>query len=196
MSKKIITISREFGSGGRYIGEEVANKLGIKCYDREIIIKTAEKTGLAEKYIEKMGEYSPNKSIFSYAFVGRGRDGSSIEDMMYSVQREVILELADQEPCVIVGRCADYILKDRDDCIHEFICGNEKEKEKRIRRLYRKSGDETIKMMKEIDRKRSINHRYYTDQVWGMSKNYTISLNSSEIGYEKCIEILADLCVM
>ena len=124
MTKRIITISREFGSGGRFIGEEVAKKLGIKYYDKEIIGQIAKESGLAPEYIKENAELSPKKGIFAYAFTGRDITGKSVEDMVYEAQRKVILELADREPCVIIGRNADYILKDRDDVLNVFIHGN------------------------------------------------------------------------
>lgn len=191
--KKIITISREFGSGGRYIGEQIAKKLGIICYDKDIIIKAAEQSGLAEEFIEKKGEYAPKKHAFSYAFTGRNSSGVSVEDYLYSLQRDIILEYAEKESCVIVGRCADYILKDRTDCINVFIHGNQKEKAERIRKLYDKSESEAIKLMKETDKKRSLNYRYYTDREWGRARNYTLCVNSSELGYETCIDMVVEL---
>ena len=115
MEKRIITISREFGSGGRFIGEEVAKKLGIAYYDKNIISQIAEKSGLSPEYIQESAELSPKKGLLAYALAGRDITGKSVEDMVYEVQRKVILELAEKEPCVIIGRNADFILKDRDD---------------------------------------------------------------------------------
>ena len=103
MAKRIITISREFGSGGRFIGEEVAKKLGIAYYDKNIISQIAEKSGLAPEYIQESAELSPKKGLFAYALAGRDITGKSVEDMVYEAQRKVILELADKEPCVIIG---------------------------------------------------------------------------------------------
>ena len=97
MKNRIITISRQFGSGGRYIGESAARRLGIGYYDKEIIAEIAEKTGLASEFIEKAGEYSPTKSIFSYAFVGRNRQGISIDDYLHSIQRKIILDIAEKD---------------------------------------------------------------------------------------------------
>lgn len=193
MTKRIITISREFGSGGRYLGEQIAKRLGMKFYDKEIITRVAEETGLAQKYVEEMGEYSPKKSIFSFAFVSRDSQGMSLGDYMYAAQRKIILEAAEKEPCVIVGRCADDILRGREDCLNVFICGNEKNKAERIVKLYEISEEEALKRMKETDKKRRIHHNYYTEQKWGEANNYSISLNSSDIGYEKCIDIVCGL---
>ena len=193
MKKRVITISREFGSGGRYLGEEIAKHLGIDYYDKEIIDKVARKTGLSQKYIEKEGESAPIKNHFAYSFVGRNIDGTSMGDYMDAVQREVILEAAQKSPCVIIGRCADYILRDRTDCFNVFICGNEEEKIKRTMELYNLSETEARKQMKEINKKRRIHYEYYTEQKWGEAGNYSICLNSSDIGYVRCIEIICDI---
>lgn len=193
MSKRIITISREFGSGGRYLGEEIAKRLGMDYYDKEILVKVAEKTGLSQKYIEQMGEGAPHKHQFSYSFVGRNSAGASMGDYMDTIQREVILEAAEKGPCVIVGRCADYILRERTDCLNIFVCGNEKEKTDRIMELYKLSETEAHKLMKETNKKRRVHYEYYTEQRWGEACNYSICLNSSDIGYENCIDIVCKL---
>ncbi len=193
MSYKVITISREFGSGGRFIGEETAKKLGIAFYDREIIAKVADDLGLSEKYVADRGEYAPSKNIFSYAFIGRDINGNSIADQIYSYQQKIIKELAAKEPCVIVGRSADYILSGRDDVLNVFIQGNKADKIVRIKEIYSKSDDEAAKMIKDTDKKRSVNYRYCTDQEWGSRKNYDIVLNSSTLGYDNCIDVISRL---
>lgn len=193
MSKRIITISREFGSGGRYLGEEIAKRLGMDYYDKEILVKVAEKTGLSQKYIEQVGEGAPHKHQFSYSFVGRNSTGASMGDYMDTIQREVILEAAEKGPCVIIGRCADYILRERTDCLNIFVCGNDKEKTERIMELYKLSETEAKKLMKETNKKRRVHYEYYTEQRWGEACNYSICLNSSDIGYEKCIDIVCNL---
>ena len=179
MSFKIITISREFGSGGRFIGEQIAQKCGIEFYDKKII-----------EHVAKQGEYAPAGSIFSYAFVGRDITGVSLSDQIFNIQQKLIKDIAQKEPCVIVGRCADYILSDRDDVLNVFIEGNKPEKAARIKKLYQKSDDEVKKLLKDVDKKRSVNYRYFTDKEWGNRKNYDLVLNSSVLGYDKCIELI------
>lgn len=193
MSKTIVTISREFGSGGRYIGKQLAEKLGIPFYDKEIIAKVAEKTGYAKEFIEKSGEYASSSSIFSYAFVGRTSTGLSTDDYIFMAQRKIIQEIADQGSCVIVGRCADYILKDRDDVLNVFIYGDKPEKIKRLNLLYKMNEKEALAAIKEMDKKRSVNYQYCTDQKWGDRKNYDICLNSSSFGYDRCADIIEEL---
>ena len=194
MAKRIITISREFGSGGRFIGEEVAKKLGIAYYDKNIISQIAEKSGLSPEYIQENAELSPKKGLFAYAFSGRDITGKSVEDMVYEVQRNIILELAEKEPCVIIGRNADYILKDRDDVLNVFIHGDMPEKIKRITGLYNVEEKEAVKMMADTDKRRRTNYNFYTDQRWGKASNYTLCLNSSQLGYDRCEMIIME-CV-
>nr|WP_195455406.1 cytidylate kinase-like family protein [Ruminococcus sp. 1001713B170207_170306_F5] len=194
MAKRIITISREFGSGGCFIGEEIAKKLGIAYYDKNIISQIAEKSGLSPEYIQENAELSPKKGLFAYAFAGRDITGRSVEDMMYQAQRKVILDLVRKEPCVIIGRNADYILKDRDDILNVFIHGDMPEKIQRISQLYRVTEQEAVKMMADTDKRRMTNYNFYTDQKWGKASNYTLCLNSSQIGYDRCEAIIIE-CV-
>ena len=194
MAKRIITISREFGSGGRFIGEEVAKKLGIAYYDKNIIGQIAEKSGLSPEYIQENAELSPKKGLFAYAFSGRDITGKSVEDMVYEAQRNIILELAEKEPCVIIGRNADYILKDRDDVLNVFIHGDMPEKIKRITGLYNVKEKEAVKTMADTDKRRRTNYNFYTDQKWGKASNYTLCLNSSQLGYDRCEMIIME-CV-
>jgi len=192
MAKRIITISREFGSGGRFIGEKVAKKLGIAYYDKNMIHDIAEKSGFSPEYVQKNAELSPKKGIFAYAFAGRDITGKSIEDMVYEAQRKVILELADKESCVIIGRNADYILKDRDDVLNVFIYGDMPEKTQRIMGLYNVEEKEAVEMMADIDKRRMTNYNFYTDQKWGKACNYTLCLNSSQLGYDRCEKIVIE----
>ena len=192
MKKRIITISREFGSGGRFIGEEVAKKLGIAYYDKNIINEIAEKSGLSPEYIQENAELSPKKGLFAYAFAGRDITGKSVEDLVYEAQRKVILELAEKESCVIIGRNADYILKDRDDVLNVFIHGDAPEKIQRITRLYNVEEQKAVKMMVDIDKRRMANYNFYTNQKWGKASNYTLCLNSSKLGYDRCEKIIME----
>lgn len=192
MAKRIITISREFGSGGRFIGEEVAKQLGIKYYDKDIISQIAETSGFSQGYIEKKSELSPKKGLFAYAFTGRDITGKSVEDMVYEAQRKVILDIAEKESCVIIGRNADFILKDRCDVLNVFIHGDEPEKVQRICSLYHVSEDEAVRMIADIDKRRMTNYCFYTEQKWGMACNYTLALNSSDLGYDLCEKIIIE----
>ena len=194
MAKRIITISREFGSGGRFIGEEVAKKLGITYYDKNIISEIAEKSGLSPEYIQESAELSPKKGLFAYALAGRDITGKSVEDMVYEAQRKVILELAEKESCVIIGRNADFILRDWNDVLIVFIHGVMPEKIQRIMDLHNVEEKEAVKMMADIDKRRMTNYNFYTDQKWGKASNYTLCLNSSQLGYDRCEAIIME-CV-
>ena len=194
MAKRIITISREFGSGGRFIGEEVAQQLGIAYYSENIIDQIAQQSGLSPEYIEENAELSPKKGFFSYAFSGRDITGKSVDDMLYEAQRKVILEIAEKEPCVMIGRNTDFILKDRDDVLNVFIHGDMPEKIQRIMDLHNVEEKEAVKMMADTDKRRMTNYNFYTDQKWGKASNYTLSLNSSQLGYDRCEAIIME-CV-
>lgn len=174
MNNRIITISREFGSGGRTIGKMAAEKLGIPYYDKDLVKKVAVETGFDESYIEKQGEDAPSKSIFGYAFAARGMNGAmngmSADDFLWVIQRNVILDLAEKGPCVIVGRCADYILKERTDCLNVFVHAAAETRAERIVRLYGETEKSPAKRLEEKDKKREVYYKYYTGQVWGMAK--------------------------
>ena len=189
---RIITIGREFGSGGREIGKRLSDELGIAYYDKNIINEIAEKSGLSPEYVLENAELSPKKGLFAYAFAGRDMTGKSVEDMVYEAQRKVILALAEKEPCVIIGRNADYILKDRDDVLNVFIHGDMPEKTQRIMGLYNVEEKEAVKMMADIDKRRMANYNFYTDQKWGKANNYTLCLNSSKLGYDRCEKIIME----
>lgn len=197
MEKKIITISREFGSGGRTIGHQVAEALGIPFYDKELVDQVALESGFAPKFVEEHGEHSPTGSIFSYAFAHQGvhgvMNGLSTADFLWNIQCSVILQLAEQGPCVIVGRNADYILKDRPDVLHAFIHANKEFRAERIVRLYGESEKSPMARLNEKDKRRKVNYQHYTGRNWGQSHNYDICLDSSKIGIEACTEILVKL---
>lgn len=193
MSKKIITISREFGSGGRTVGRMAAERLGFDFYDRELIEKAAEESGLAKEYIEEGGEYSPFKNPFSYAFVGRSINGMSVSDYLWSIQRKIILDIAEKGNCVIVGRCADYILRNRKDCLNVFIHSDMEKRADRIVRLYGETDVNPMKRLKDKDKKRKINYKYYTERDWGVAQNYHLAMDSGELGIEMCVDIIEKL---
>ncbi len=195
--KKIITVSREFGSGGRSIAKKVAEKLGYEYYDEALVKKVAEQTGFAPKYIEEEGEYAPGKSRLSYAFltpVAHGlATGLSASDYLWNTQREVILSIAEKGNCVIVGRCADAILSERDDVLNVFIHADKDYKAERIVRLYGETEQSPEKRLDEKDKRRKVNYNHFTGKNWGECKNYDISLNSSEIGEDVCVDVIVNL---
>ena len=190
---KIITISRQFGSGGRTIGKMLSEKLGIPCYDQEIIEKIAEESGFHKDFIAERSEYSAYGGWFASAFVPRDRNGHSIESDLWSMQYKIITDLAKEGPCIIVGRCADYILKDDYELIKVFVYSDLKKRAERIVQQYGESDVEPEKRLIDKDKKRAAYYNFYTDTKWGDSKNYDICLNSGTIGLEKCADILSQL---
>ena len=197
MKKTIITISRQFGSGGRTIGRKVAEKLGIPFYDKELVEQVALESGFAPKFVEEHGEHSPGKSLLSYAFAPQGvpgvMKGLSTADFLWNIQCGVILQLADQGPCVIVGRNADYILKDREDVLHVYIHADMEYRADRIVRLYGDSEKSPEARLKEKDKRRSVNYQHYTGRTWGASENYDLCINTAVVGEDKAAEIIISL---
>ena len=197
MEKKIITISREFGSGGRSIGRKVAEKLGIPFYDKELVDQISVESGFAANFVEEHGEHSPTRSFFSYAFAPQGvpgvMNGLSTADFLWNIQCGVILQLADQGPCVIVGRNADYILKDREDVLHVYIHADMDYRADRIVRLYGESEKSPEARLKEKDKRRSVNYQHYTGRTWGASENYDLCINTAVVGEDKAAELILSL---
>ena len=194
MKKNIITISRQFGSGGRTVGHIVAEKLGIPFYDKELVEQIALESGFAPKFVEEHGEHSPGKSLLSYAFAPQGvpgvMNGLSTADFLWSIQCNAILQLAEKGPCVIVGRNADYILKDRKDCFHAFIHADLEFRADRIVRLYGESEKSPQARLQQKDKRRSVNYQHYTGRTWGASENYDICLNTASIGIEQAADLI------
>lgn len=191
MKNRIITISREFGSGGRTIGKMVAEKLGIPCYDAEIIQKMADETGFAPDYVKEAGEYSPG-SFLSAAFSNR-MFGPTNEDILWQHQYRVITELAEKGPCIIVGRCADYILEDKADCLKVFIHADLEFRAKRIVEVYGERAESPEERIKDKDKRRAAYHRFYTNMKWGYAQNYDLTLNSGVLGIDNCVDIITSL---
>lgn len=196
MKKKIITVSRQFGSGGRTIAKALAEKLGYAYYDSALVEEVAKETGFDPSYIEDAGEYAPGKSMLSYAFSSAsphpsGKPGAT--DYLWAAQCKVILSLAEKGNCVIVGRCADYILRDREDCLNVFIHAPTGYKAERIVELYGVTDKSPEKRLEEKDTRRRVNYKYFTGREWGLTENYHISLDSGMLGEEKCVDIIADV---
>lgn len=197
MAKKIITISREFGSGGRSIGKILSEKLNIPYYDKELIKQVSEETGLSPQYVENAGEYAPGKSFLSFLPSLAGQPDSmesmSVADFLWCMQRKVILDLAEKGSCVIVGRCADYILKDNPNAFHVFIHASTQFKVDRIVRLYGESERKPEERLADKDKRRSVHYKHFTGREWGKCQNYHLSLDSEKIGVDNCISLIVDL---
>ena len=198
MEKRMITGSREFGSGGRSIAKELAKKLGWAYYDKELVEGVAEKTGFDPRFIEERGEFSVGKSLLSYALAGQGMpgvmNGMSASDFLWCMQREVILKLAEEGGCVIVGRCADYVLRDEPELLRVFLTAD---RDDRIRRVCRRDGvtaAEAEEKLQRMDRSRAAYYRFRCDQTWGAAANYDLCINVSRWGVDAAVETIVERC--
>lgn len=197
MTNKVITISREYGSGGRTVGELVAKKLGIPFYDKEVVDAMAESCGFSPAFIEEMGEYATatNSFLYSIAISSRAEAGgiASAADQLYACQSNYIRELAAKGPCVIVGRCADYVLRERKNVLHAFIYADMEYRAKHMVEHYDKPEKTIVKWLKEKDSKRKVYCRHYTGRTWGDVHNYDVCLSTSDLGIETVADILVAL---
>ena len=185
----VITISREYGSGGRYIGKLIADKLGIKLYDKNFITKVAAETGLSEEYIEKNEQKRETLASLNNGYYF----GLNNSDKIFIKETEIIREIAEKESCVIIGRCADFILKDRKDVIKVFIYSDMESKIKRATKFYGLNEEKAEKEIKRIDKLRANHYKHYTEQEWNNHANYDICINSDELGVEKAAEVICEM---
>lgn len=185
----VITVSREYGSGGRYVGRLIADKLGIKFYDKEIITKLAEATGLSEEYIENNEQKRDASAILNNGFY-MGLDNA---DELFVKETELIKELAAKDSCVIIGRCADFILKDEKNVIKVFVYSGMEDKIKRATQIYGYEEDKAKKEIERIDKLRANHYKHYTDKDWKDFSNYDICINSDLLGVEKSAEVICNM---
>ena len=208
--KKIITISREYGSGGRLIGKLVAESLGYDFYDKEIIDMAAQESGLSPDFIKKTEQNLSSGFLYNLllgsSYSGTANGASSINgtqmlplaDQVFNAERKVILDLAKKGNCVIVGRCADYILNTSDEIdskslLNVFIYGNLEEKLKRIENLYKEPEQAAKKTIQQIDKRRANQYNTFTEATWGDRKNYDIMINSSTAGIEETARLISEI---
>lgn len=191
----IITISREFGSGGHSIGEAVAKELGIAFFDGEIVNQVAMESGYAKEHIENAGEYSSPASMWFKYSTTNAVNYRSPQDEIFIAQKKVILNMADRGPCVIVGRCADYILRKADiRCMNVMIHSDiEHRKERVLSRYDDLEGISIEKRLAKKDKDRKTYYKFYTDRNWGDYRNYDVSLDSGLLGEELCVKTICEL---
>ena len=190
MKNRVVTISREFGSGGRTIGRKLAEELGIPCYDAELIQQLAQESGFSESYIRDAGEYAPGGYL---SLLSNRAFALTNEDVLWELQYKVITDLAEKGPCVIVGRCADYILRDTADCLKVFIHADMDFRAKRIVEVYGEREKSPEQRLRDKDKRRAAYHRFYTNMKWGHAQNYHICLDSGKLGIDTCVAILRQL---
>lgn len=194
MSNRIITIGREFGSGGRTIGREVAKRLGIPCYDQELINKLAEESGFTREFVENQSEDASQRGWISTAFSLDANFGfPNNQDQLWAIQHRIISEIGEKESCVIVGRCADTILDGKADLLKVFIHADFDARARRIVEKYGETEVPTEKRLREKDKRRAMYYQLYTDKKWGAVENYHVTLDSSVLGIEKCVDIITSL---
>lgn len=189
----IITISRQYGSGGRFIAKLLAEKLGIPYYDNELITMAARESGYSEAIFEKAEQLSTHSFLYSLSMFGStdGLYGLPLADKVYIAQSDIIKKCADKGPCVIVGRCSDYVLKEYDNVLNFFIHSDEQSKIARAVKYYGIEADKAASELKKKDKKRANYYNYYTSQSWGDFSNYHVSLNSDAVGIDAAVDILA-----
>lgn len=177
--KIVITISREYGSGGHYVGELLAKRMGINFYDKNLINLISKKSGLSKEYVE-----ANNQKLASFKYIDNN------DDRIFIAEEKVIKDLAMKESCVIVGRCADYILKDNKDTIKVFLYSSSQDKVKRAVKYYNLEEDKALKEINKINNERAKHYKYYTNRDWYDFANYDIALNVDYLGVEKTTELL------
>ena len=195
----VITISREFGSGGRSIGEKLANELGISFYDRAIIQMAAEKSGLSPGYIERSEESIPSPFLLNLnytaysSFDPMNHFETSMNDKVFQAQFAVITEVASEGNCVIVGRCADYILRNEPKLCRVFVHADMPDRIKRAAETYPLSEDKLEDRIRKIDKSRANYYKYYTNQAWADMRNYDLIINTSHAGIDGAVDAVKAL---
>ena len=196
-SNLIITIGRLSGSGGKEIGQKVAEKLGVKCYDKELLALAAKESGLCEELFQSHDE-RPTKSFlyslvmdsYSFGYTSSGYMDMPINHKIFLAQFEAIKALADREPCVIVGRCADYALEDYPNRVSIFVTGDDKAKIKRLAERNNVSEAKAKEIMMKTDKERSSYYNYYSSKKWGDVRSYDLCVNSSVLGIEGTVDLI------
>ena len=195
----IYTIGRQFGSGGKEIGIKLAEKLGIKCYDRELLELAAKDSGLCQELFENHDEKPTNSFLYSLVMdtYSLGYSSSSYMDIpinhkVFLAQFDSIKKLAEKGSCVIVGRCADYALEDFDNCVSVFIHGDIKNRAERISKLQEISVEKATDLILKTDKRRASYYNYYSNKKWGDSKSYQLCIDSSAIGVDAAVDLIID----
>ena len=198
MANKIYTIGREFGSGGREVGERLAAKLGMKLYDKELLQQAAKDSGFCEEIFENHDEKPTNSFLYSLVmdtYSVSGYSAAPFLDMplnhkVFLAQFETIKKIAEKESCVIVGRCADYALSDNPDCINIFIHADLDVRIKNVSRNLNITENKARDIINKTDKQRASYYNYYTSKKWGDSKSYNLSLDAGKLGTDNCVEMI------
>ena len=194
---KIITISRQYGSGGREIGEKLAKELEVPFYDNEIITRAAKESGFAEAAFQRAEQKATNSLLYSIA-MGLNSYGNqefgfsalSIDDQIYLAQSEVVHKMAEEGPCVIVGRCADYLLREKKNVVNVFIWAKLESRVKRAIEVYEMPAQKAAEQILKIDKRRANYYNYHANEKWGRADNYNLCIQSDFIGIDATVELL------
>lgn len=196
----VITIGRQCGSGGKWIGEAVAKRLGVKCYDKELLTLAAKHSGLCEELFETHDEKPTSSFLYSLVMdtYSMGYSNSAYMDMplnhkIFLAQFDTIKKLAEEESCVIVGRCADYALADYPNVVSVFITGNDEDKIGYLKQLYKVDTVKAKDIMVKTDKKRASYYNYYSSKKWGDSRSYDLCINSSSVGIDGAVDMIMEL---
>lgn len=196
MDKIVITIARSYGSGGKTLGELLAKDLGIPCYDRELIRMASDESGINEALFGKADEKKKGRSLFKSTKPYSGKvlppESSAFvsDDNLFNLQAKIIRDLAEKESCILIGRCADFILKDRKDVLRLYFYATEEDCLIRLRKLSGEPDKELLKKIHSIDKHRADYYKYYTGNDWNDSRNYDFCLNTGSMSYEKLIDVV------
>ena len=194
MDNLVITIGRQYGSGGHEIGEKLAKRLGIRFYDQELLTVAAKQSGLSQDLLE-INDEKPMSLLFSLSTGGYGAD-MSINQKLFLAQFEAIQTVAKESSCVIVGRCADYALREFNNCVNIFVYADLPHRIRRISNLYHKSARAAEETIIRTDKRRSSYYNYYTGKKWGAMENYDLAINTSRIGVDHAVQLIADFAEM
>ena len=198
MSHHIYTIGREFGSGGKEIGVTLANRLGIKCYDKELLKEASKQSGFCAEIFENHDEKPTSSFLYSlvmdtYSFGGYSSVpflDMPLNHKVFLAQFDTIKKIAEQGPCVIVGRCADYALADNPDCMHIFIHADLDHRIQRISEKMNLPANKARDTILKTDKQRASYYNYYTSKKWGDSRSYHLTLDSGHIGIDGCVDLI------
>ncbi len=195
----IITIGRQYGSAGRYIGQEIAKYFGIKYYDKELLEHAADHSGICKELFENHDEkptnsflYSLVMDTYSFGYSSAGYTDMPLNHKVFLAQFDAIKHLAEEGPCVMVGRCADYALADNKDCFSVFIHADMEHRLQRITKLYNKTEKQARDMINKTDKSRASYYNYYTNKKWGAAESYDLCVNSGCLGYEGAIRTIIE----
>lgn len=198
MAELYLTIGRQFGSGGREIGKKVAEALGIPYYDKELLAVAAQESGLSHEFLKSYDEKPTNSFLYSLVMgqqhLMTGVQGATVEQLATNAQRDAVLSVAEKGSCVIVGRCADYILREKPGLVRVFVCADH---DARIERVCRRDGvspKEAEEKLRKMDKTRGSYYSFHTDRKWGAAESYDLCVSSSRWGVDRAAEMILSLC--